>query len=42
MHATTETPVSKQQIGEHTTIGVMLEIVFSVQSMQSGYKEEFS
>jgi hypothetical protein len=36
-----EESVSKQRIGEHTTIGVLLETVFSLLSMQSGYKEEF-
>jgi hypothetical protein len=39
--ATIEEPVSKQRIGEHT-IGVLLETVFYVPSVQSGYKEEFS
>jgi hypothetical protein len=41
-HATVEEPVSKQRIVEHTTIGVLLEVIISVWSMQSGYKEEFS
>jgi hypothetical protein len=40
-HATIEEPVSKQQISKHA-IGVLLEAVFSVRSMQSGYKEVFS
>jgi hypothetical protein len=35
--------VSKQWIeNTPTTIGILLEIVFSTRSMQSGYKEEFS
>jgi hypothetical protein len=34
-----EEPVSKQQISKHTTIGVLLETMFSVWSVQSGYKE---
>jgi hypothetical protein len=38
-HATIEELVSKQWIGKHTT-GVLLETVFSVRSVQSGYKEE--
>jgi hypothetical protein len=42
MHATIEEPVSKQWIGKHTTIGVLLETLFSIRSVQSGYKEEFS
>jgi hypothetical protein len=41
-HVTIEEPVSKQRNGKHTTIGVLLEMVFSVRSVQSGYKEEFS
>jgi hypothetical protein len=28
MHATIEVPVSKQWIGKHTTIGILLETVF--------------
>jgi hypothetical protein len=40
--ATIENPVSKQQIGTHTTIGVLLETMFSVLSVQNGYREEFS
>jgi hypothetical protein len=40
-HGTIEEPVSNQLIGEHT-IGVLLETLFSVSSMQSGYKKEFS
>jgi hypothetical protein len=31
--------VSKQQIGKHTTIEVLLETVFFIRSMQSGYKK---
>jgi hypothetical protein len=34
-------PVSKQQIGKHaSTTALLLETVFSVQSVQSGYKED--
>jgi hypothetical protein len=41
-------PVSRQQIGKHvpaatdthTTIELLLETVFSVRSVQSGYKED--
>jgi hypothetical protein len=35
-------PVYKQRIGEYasTTIDLLLETVFSIRSMQSGYKEE--
>jgi hypothetical protein len=40
-HATIDEPVSKQRIGKYTT-GVLLETVFSILSVQSGYKEEFS
>jgi hypothetical protein len=32
-------PVSKQQIGKHTTTRVLLETVFFIPSVQSGYKE---
>jgi hypothetical protein len=33
-------PVSRQQIGKHTySNGVLLGMVFSIRSMQSGYKE---
>jgi hypothetical protein len=39
--ATTEL-VSKQRIGEDTTIGVLSETVFLVPSVESGYKGEFS
>jgi hypothetical protein len=35
-HATIEEPVCKQRIGEYTTIGVLLETLFSVRSVQSG------
>jgi hypothetical protein len=35
-------PVSKQRIGKHIKIRVLLETMFSVRSVQSGYKEEFS
>jgi hypothetical protein len=41
MHAATE-PISKQRNGKHTTIEVMLETVFSIRSVQNGYKEEFN
>jgi hypothetical protein len=41
-HGTIEEPVSKQRIGKHTTIGVLSETMFSIRSLQSGYKEEFS
>jgi hypothetical protein len=40
--ATIEAPIPKQRIGKHTSIGVLLEMVFSVRSVQSGYNEEFS
>jgi hypothetical protein len=35
-------PISKQWIGKHasSTIEVLLEMVFSIRSMQIGYKEE--
>jgi hypothetical protein len=39
-HATVE-PVSKQWIGKHT-IGILLETVFSIRSVQSGYKDSSS
>jgi hypothetical protein len=42
MRATIEEPVSKQRINKHTAIEVLLETVFSFQSVQSGYEEEFS
>jgi hypothetical protein len=42
IHAKKEEPISKQWMGKHTTIGVLLEIVFSLQSVQSVHKEEFS
>jgi hypothetical protein len=36
-------PISKQWIGKNASnIGVLLEMVFSIQLMQSDYKEEFS
>jgi hypothetical protein len=41
-HTTIEEPVSKQRIGKPTTIVVLLEAVFSVGYVQSGYKEDFS
>jgi hypothetical protein len=31
-HATIEEPISKQWIGKHTTIGVLLEMVFSARA----------
>jgi hypothetical protein len=37
-----EEAASKQRIGKRTNIGVLLKIVVSVRSVQSGYKEEFS
>jgi hypothetical protein len=40
--AATEKPISKQQIGKHTTIEVLLKNVFSLLSVQSGYKDVFS
>jgi hypothetical protein len=39
IHATTEEPISKQRIGNHTTIGVLLETVFSIRLVQIGYIE---
>jgi hypothetical protein len=35
-------PISKQQIGKHAfaTIEILLETVFSIRSVQSGYIEE--
>jgi hypothetical protein len=35
-------PVSKQRIGKHasTTIGLLSEMVLSIQSLQSGYEED--
>jgi hypothetical protein len=41
MHATIEEPVSKKRIGKQTIIGVLLEAMFSVRPVQSGYTEEF-
>jgi hypothetical protein len=41
-HATIDEPVSKRQIGKHTTIGLLFETVVSVRSVQSGYKQEYS
>jgi hypothetical protein len=41
-HTTIEEPVSKQRTGKHTRTWVLLETVFSIQSAQNGYKEEFS
>jgi hypothetical protein len=36
-------PVSKQRISKHAYKNIgMLEMVFSVPSVQSGYKEQFS
>jgi hypothetical protein len=42
MHATIEEPISKQPIGKHTTIGVLLETVFSIRSVQRGFTERVS
>jgi hypothetical protein len=42
MHATIEEPISKQQIGKNTTIGILSETAFSVQSMQSVYIDRVS
>jgi hypothetical protein len=39
-HATIEEPVCKQRIGKYKTVGVLLKTMFSVRSLQSGYKEE--
>jgi hypothetical protein len=39
--STIEEPVSKQRIGKHNS-GGMLQTVFSVRSVQSVYKGEFS
>jgi hypothetical protein len=39
-HATTEETVSKHLKGKHTKIGVLLETVFSVRSVQSDYNRE--
>jgi hypothetical protein len=41
-HATTEQPLSRERTGKHATILVLLETVFSVPSVERGYKEEFS
>jgi hypothetical protein len=37
-----EEAASNQGIGKHTTMGILLETVFSIRSLQSSYKEEFS
>jgi hypothetical protein len=42
MHTTIDESVSKQRIGKHTTVGVFLEMMFYIQSVQSCYKEESS
>jgi hypothetical protein len=39
VHATIGEPVSKQGIGKHTKIGVLLETVFSVRSAQVAIKK---
>jgi hypothetical protein len=39
LHAAKEEPVTKQRVGKHTTRGVLLETVFSVRPVQSGYIE---
>jgi hypothetical protein len=41
-HAKIEEPVPKQRIGKHTTTGVLFKTMFSIRSVQNGYKEEFS
>jgi hypothetical protein len=41
-HPTIEESVYKQRIGKLTTIGVLLEMAFSIPSVQSDYKEGFS
>jgi hypothetical protein len=41
MHATIEEPVSKKRSDKHTT-GLLLETMFSIRSVQSGYKKQFS
>jgi hypothetical protein len=38
--ATAEEAASKQRIGKSTTIGVLLEIVFSVRFVQNGCKKK--
>jgi hypothetical protein len=40
MHATIEEPVSKQRNGKHTTIGVLLETVFSVEAAMRLYNKD--
>jgi hypothetical protein len=40
MYTTIEEPVSKQRICKHTTIGVLLETVFSVGSASRLYNED--
>jgi hypothetical protein len=42
MHTAIEEPVSKQRTGKHMTTWLLLEMVSSIWSVQSGYKEEFS
>jgi spore coat protein CotH len=39
MQARIEEPVYKQQIRKHTTVGLLLETVLCIQSVQSGYIE---
>jgi hypothetical protein len=39
-HATIERLVFKQRIDKHSIIGVLLETVFPVRPVRSGYKEE--
>jgi hypothetical protein len=41
-HSSIKEPVSKQRIGKQTKEGVLLEMVFSVRSVQNCYKEDFS
>jgi hypothetical protein len=40
MHATIEEPISKQRIGKHTTIEVLLETVLSVGAAPRLYNED--
>jgi hypothetical protein len=40
VHTTIEEPVSKQRIGKHTTIGVLLENVFSVSGAPKLYNKD--
>jgi hypothetical protein len=40
--ATIQEPLSRQRISKYTKIGVLMGTVFSLWSVQSGYKEEFN